>query len=113
MLSIVVKRAPQAEQKRRRRMAELSSVGRESFTCVSGFEQYGHRILPFPLPLLQRATSWVYPLASYFAFQFIDKSENVDTNPGLGPEPKPRPPGCRFAARNGRREPRRSAARSA
>jgi hypothetical protein len=30
-----VKREPQAGQKRRRRMALLSSVGRESFTCVS------------------------------------------------------------------------------
>jgi hypothetical protein len=33
--SKVVKRDPQAVQKRRRRMAELSSVGRESFTWVS------------------------------------------------------------------------------
>jgi hypothetical protein len=33
--SNVVKRAPQFGQKRRRRIAALSSVGRESFTCVS------------------------------------------------------------------------------
>jgi hypothetical protein len=44
-----VKRAPQAEQNRRRRIAELSSVGRESLTCVSGFAQYGHRMrIPSP-----------------------------------------------------------------
>jgi len=45
-----VKRAPHAGQARRRRIAELSSVGRLSFTCVSSFPQYGHRIAPIPQP---------------------------------------------------------------
>ncbi len=42
--SIVVKRWPQLTQKRRRRIAELSSVGRLSFTCVSSWPQNGHFI---------------------------------------------------------------------
>src|SRR4051812_24789408 len=42
--SKVVKRAPQPGQKRRRRIAELSSVGRESFTWVSSLPQNGQRI---------------------------------------------------------------------
>jgi hypothetical protein len=33
--SKVVKRPPQSEQMRRRRIEDASSVGRESFTCVS------------------------------------------------------------------------------
>jgi hypothetical protein len=42
--SNVVKRKPQARQMRRRRMAAESSVGRESFTCVSRLVQLGQRI---------------------------------------------------------------------
>jgi hypothetical protein len=41
----VVKRAAQAGQKRRLRMAAPSSVGRESFTCVSSLLQNGHRMI--------------------------------------------------------------------
>jgi hypothetical protein len=40
----VVKRAPQLPQMRRRRMAALSSVGRESLTWVSSLPQKGQRI---------------------------------------------------------------------
>ena len=36
--------SPQAVQKRRLRIAVLSSVGRESFTCVSSLPQYGQRM---------------------------------------------------------------------
>ena len=39
--SKVVKRPPQSGQTRRRRMAEASSVGRESFTCVSRLAAIG------------------------------------------------------------------------
>src|SRR3546814_765596 len=46
--SNVVKRAPQPGQKRRRRMAVLSSVGRESFTCVSSCWQNGQRLPTLP-----------------------------------------------------------------
>src|SRR4051812_3286629 len=42
--SKVVKRKLQARQTRRRRMTELSSVGRESFTCVSRLQQLGQRM---------------------------------------------------------------------
>src|SRR5690349_13825730 len=42
--SKVVKRAPQPEQSRRRRIVELSSVGRESLTWASSLPQNGHRI---------------------------------------------------------------------
>jgi hypothetical protein len=42
--SKVVKRAPQLGHCRRRRIAELSSVGRESLTWVSSFPQNGQRI---------------------------------------------------------------------
>src|SRR3984893_9862103 len=42
--SKVVKRAPQFGQKRRRRIAPRSSVGRESFTWVSSAPQNGQRI---------------------------------------------------------------------
>src|SRR5215813_4273175 len=42
--SKVVKRAPQFGQKRRRRIAPRSSVGRESFTWVSSVPQNGQRI---------------------------------------------------------------------
>src|SRR3546814_2079351 len=51
MRSKVVKRAPQLGQKRRRRIAELSSVGRESLTCVSSFPQNGQRIVQLPPPV--------------------------------------------------------------
>jgi hypothetical protein len=44
----VVKRAPQLPQMRRRRIAALSSVGRESFTWVSSFPQKGQRIGGYP-----------------------------------------------------------------
>ena len=37
--SNVVKRPPQSGQTRRRRIEEASSVGRESFTCVSRLPQ--------------------------------------------------------------------------
>src|SRR3546814_14813533 len=47
--SKVVKRAPQFGPCRRRRIAELSSVGRASFTCVSSLPPHGHRLVP---PLL-------------------------------------------------------------
>jgi hypothetical protein len=40
----VVKRKLQATQTRRRRITAESSVGRESFTCVSRLLQLGHRI---------------------------------------------------------------------
>src|SRR5215470_10763000 len=43
--SKVVKRNPHARHKRRRLIAEESSVGRESFTCVSRLEQLGQRIV--------------------------------------------------------------------
>src|SRR5215471_19127774 len=43
--SKVVKRAAQFGQKRRRRIAPRSSVGRESFTWVSSAPQNGQRIL--------------------------------------------------------------------
>ena len=36
---VVVKRPPQSGQTRRRRIADESSVGRESFTCVSRLPQ--------------------------------------------------------------------------
>ena len=42
--SKVVKRKLQATQTRRRRITAESSVGRESFTCVSRLLQLGHRI---------------------------------------------------------------------
>src|SRR6516165_12044116 len=42
--SKVVKREPQARHRRRRRIAEESSVGRESLTCVSRLLQLGQRI---------------------------------------------------------------------
>jgi hypothetical protein len=42
--SKVVKRAPQFGHCRRRRIAALSSVGRESLTCVSSFAQNGQRM---------------------------------------------------------------------
>src|SRR5215831_8067613 len=44
--SKVVKRAAQFGQKRRRRIAPRSSVGRESFTWVSSAPQNGQRIPP-------------------------------------------------------------------
>src|SRR5271165_3620520 len=44
--SKVVKRNPQARQRRRRRIAAESSVGRESFTWVSRLVQFGQRIGP-------------------------------------------------------------------
>jgi hypothetical protein len=37
--SKVVKRPPQSEQMRRRRIEDASSVGRESLTCVSSAPQ--------------------------------------------------------------------------
>src|SRR3984893_6929949 len=46
--SKVVKRAPQFGQKRRRRIAPRSSVGRESFTWVSSVPQNGQRIFVPP-----------------------------------------------------------------
>src|SRR5262245_47834807 len=47
--SKVVKRKLHAMHTRRRRMTELSSVGRESFTWVSRLAQFGQRIrVPFP-----------------------------------------------------------------
>jgi hypothetical protein len=42
--SNVVKRDPQDGQKRRRRIAPPSSVGRESFTWVSSWPQNGQRM---------------------------------------------------------------------
>src|SRR4029079_11750753 len=45
--SKVVKRKLQDRHTRRRRMAAESSVGRESFTCVSRLPQLGQRI-PYP-----------------------------------------------------------------
>src|ERR1700737_2626930 len=42
--SKVGKRKLQAKHTRRRRMTELSSVGRESFTCVSRLPQFGQRM---------------------------------------------------------------------
>src|SRR5262245_28319577 len=42
--SKVVKRNSQATHTRRLRMTEESSVGRESFTCVSRLLQFGQRI---------------------------------------------------------------------
>lgn len=42
--SNVVKRSSQSGQNRRRRITELSSLGRESFTCVSSHPQNGHFI---------------------------------------------------------------------
>src|SRR3569832_2841222 len=47
--SKVVKRKLQVRQTRRRRMTAESSVGRESFTCVSRLPQLGQRMLP-PYP---------------------------------------------------------------
>src|SRR6266436_7894236 len=44
--SKVVKRKLQATHTRRRRITAESSVGRESFTCVSRLLQLGHRIQP-------------------------------------------------------------------
>src|SRR5438874_1810762 len=46
--SKVVKRKLQARHTRRRRMTELSSVGRESFTCVSRLPQFGQRMTGTP-----------------------------------------------------------------
>src|SRR3954467_6111837 len=48
--SNVVKRKWQARHTRRRRIAAESSVGRESFTCVSRLPHFGQRITPDPLP---------------------------------------------------------------
>src|SRR5262245_31083883 len=42
--SNVVKRKLQDKQTRRRRMTDESSVGRESFTCVSRLPQFGQRM---------------------------------------------------------------------
>src|SRR5215472_4595361 len=42
--STVVKRPPHSGQCRRRRIAEFSSVGRLSFTCVSSCPQKGQRM---------------------------------------------------------------------
>src|SRR5215813_4009828 len=55
--SKVVKRKLQARQTRRRRITAESSVGRESFTCVSRLAQLGQRITP-PQPsiLIDRKT---------------------------------------------------------
>jgi hypothetical protein len=44
-----VKRKLQAMQIRRRRITAESSVGRESFTCVSRLLQLGHRIRQNPV----------------------------------------------------------------
>src|SRR6185295_17083145 len=49
--SKVVKRKLHDKQTRRRRIAAESSVGRESFTCVSREPQFGQRIRP---PLSER-----------------------------------------------------------
>src|SRR5579863_10461157 len=54
--SKVVKRKLQARQKRRRRMTEESSAGRESFTWVSRLPQLGQRI---PLTLSPPPSSFV------------------------------------------------------
>src|ERR1700728_4529674 len=51
--SKVVKRKLQDRQTRRRRMTDESSVGRESFTCVSRLPQLGQRIAS-PLPFVDR-----------------------------------------------------------
>src|SRR6201990_2915901 len=53
--SKVGKRKLQATQTRRRRITAESSVGRESFTCVSRLLQLGQRILQIPL-LIDRET---------------------------------------------------------
>src|SRR5690606_14055868 len=48
--SNVVKRAPQLSHWRRRRIAALSSVGRESLTWLLSWAQNGQRKLNSPLP---------------------------------------------------------------
>src|ERR1700722_1150323 len=53
--STVVKRWPQLAQKRRRRIAPLSSVGRLSFTWVSSEPQNGQRIVGFPRSVQREA----------------------------------------------------------
>src|SRR5690242_19327611 len=53
--SKVVKRKPQARQSRRLRIAAESSLGRESFTCVSKLVQLGQRMsAPFPSCVIDR-----------------------------------------------------------
>src|SRR6266436_6189245 len=52
--SKVVKRKLQARQTRRRRITAESSVGRESFTCVSRLAQLGQRMTLYPLVLINR-----------------------------------------------------------
>src|SRR5499427_6096981 len=53
--SKVVKRKPQERHSRRRRIAAESSVGRESFTCVSRLLQLGQRMYP-PSTAVNRET---------------------------------------------------------
>src|SRR5579872_6072335 len=53
--SMVVKRWPQLPQKRRRRIALLSSLGRLSFTCVSSWPQKGQRIGRLPRAIHREA----------------------------------------------------------
>src|SRR6185437_14728984 len=51
--SKVVKRKLQVRQTRRRRITAESSVGRESFTCVSRLPQLGQRMAsPYPIPVI-------------------------------------------------------------
>src|SRR6185437_16155521 len=50
--SKVVKRKLQVRHTRRRRITAESSVGRESFTCVSRLPQLGQRMMCPPTPLL-------------------------------------------------------------
>jgi hypothetical protein len=47
----VVKRKLQVRQTRRRRITAESSVGRESFTCVSRLPQLGQRMTPLEFQL--------------------------------------------------------------
>src|SRR6267154_5178219 len=59
--SNVVKRKLQATQTRRRRITAESSVGRESFTCVSRLLQLGQRIRPEPLVNREAVGERFYP----------------------------------------------------
>src|ERR1700733_14499262 len=66
--SIVVKRWPQLPQKRRRRIAPLSSVGRLSFTWVSSEPQNGQRIVDLPRPVQREAGAQLLHPSTYRLF---------------------------------------------
>src|SRR6185436_6498759 len=78
--SKVVKRAPQLVHCRRLRIAELSSVGRESLTWVSSFPQNGQRIHypqthgdgPRPSPPINREP--LAQLAHFRAHLLLDRA---------------------------------------